>query len=110
MDPIPPEQLAPPLAGVRALRDGDYLKAYQGHLGLWLCALDGTQYFSSQQIHCAQCTTRVVNGRTYYAHSLVAPLLVAPGENRVIVLNPSSCARKMAPRNRIVNSGRPSAG
>ena len=54
--------------------------------------------------------TRVVNGRTYYAHSLVAPLIVAPGENRVIALEPSSCARKMAQKNRIVNSGRPSAG
>ena len=70
------------------LRDGDYLKAYQGHLGRWLCALDGTQYFSSQKIHCAQCTTRVVNERTYYSHTLVAPLIVAPGENRVIALEP----------------------
>ena len=30
----------------------------------------------------------MVNGRTYYSHSLVAPLLVAPGENRVIALEP----------------------
>jgi hypothetical protein len=89
LDPIPPEQLAPPFWRVfEQLRDGDYLTAYQGHLGRWLCALDGTQYFSSQQIHCDQCTTRVINERTYYSHSLVAPLLVAPGENRVIALEP----------------------
>lgn len=89
LDPIPPEQLAPPFWRVfEQLRDGDYLTAYQGHLGYWLCALDGTQYFSSQKIHCAQCATRVVNGRTYYSHTLVAPLLVAPGENRVIALEP----------------------
>jgi hypothetical protein len=31
---------------------------------------------------------RVINERTYYAHSLVAPLIVAPGENRVIALEP----------------------
>ena len=31
----------------------------------------------------------MVNERTYYAHSLVAPLLVAPGENRVIALEPA---------------------
>jgi hypothetical protein len=89
LDPIAPEHLAPPFWQVfEQLRDGDYLKAYQGHLGRWLCALDGTQYFSSQKIHCAQCTTRVVNDRTYYSHSLVAPLIVAPGENRVIALEP----------------------
>ena len=53
LDPIPPEYLAPPFWRVfEHLRDGDYLKAYQGHLGLWICALDGTQYFSSQKIHC----------------------------------------------------------
>jgi hypothetical protein len=89
LDPILPEQLAPPFWRVfEQLRDGDYLRAYQGHLGLWLCALDGTQYFSSEKIHCAQCTTRVVNDRTYYSHALVAPLLVAPGENRVLALEP----------------------
>jgi hypothetical protein len=70
------------------LRAGDYLQGYQGHLGPWLCALDGTQYFGSEKIHCAQCSTRVANGRTYYSHSLVAPLIVAPGENRVIALEP----------------------
>ena len=89
LDTVAPEQLAPPFWRVfEQLRDGDYLTAYQGHLGRWLCALDGTQYFSSQKIHCAQCTTRVVNDRTYYSHTLVAPLLVAPGENRVIALEP----------------------
>lgn len=89
LDPIPPEQLASPFWRVfEQLREGDYLTAYQGHLGRWLCALDGTQYFSSQKIHCDRCTTREVNGRTYYTHSLVAPVLVAPGENRIIALEP----------------------
>ncbi len=89
LDPVPPEQLAAPFWQVfEHLQAGDYLKVYQGHLGPWLCALDGTQYFGSEKIHCAQCSTRVVNGRTYYSHSLVAPLLVAPGENRVIALEP----------------------
>ena len=57
LDTVAPEQLAPPFWRVfEQLREGDYLQAYQGHLGRWLCALDGTQYFSSQKIHCAQCT------------------------------------------------------
>ncbi len=89
LDPVPPEHLAAPFWQVfEQLRAGDALKAYQGHLGPWLCTLDGTQYFGSEKIHCAQCSTREVNGRTYYSHSLVAPLIVAPGENRVIALEP----------------------
>jgi hypothetical protein len=89
LDPVPPEQLAAPFWQVfDQLRAGDYLQGYQGHLGPWLCALDGTQYFGSEKLHCAQCSTRVANGRTYYSHSLVAPLIVAPGENRVIALEP----------------------
>jgi hypothetical protein len=89
LDPIPPEYLAPPFWRVfEHLRDGGYLAAYQGHLGPWLCALDGTQYFSSQKIHCPHCTIRGVNERTYYSHTLVAPLLVAPGEKGVIALEP----------------------
>jgi hypothetical protein len=89
LDPIAPSHVAPPFWQVfEQLRDGDYLAAYQGHLGRWLCALDGTQYFSSPVIHCPQCTLRVSNDQTYYAHSLVAPILVAPGEPRVIALEP----------------------
>jgi hypothetical protein len=89
LDPVPAGLLAPPFWQVfEELQAGEYLKAYQGHLGTWLCALDGTQYFGSEKVHCAQCSRRVVNGRTYYSHSLVAPLIVAPGENRVIALEP----------------------
>jgi hypothetical protein len=89
LDPIAPEYLAAPFWQVfEHLQAGHYLKAYQGHLGPWLCALDGTQTFGSQKIHCEQCTMRVVNGRSYYSHTLVAPLIVAPGEKRVIALEP----------------------
>jgi hypothetical protein len=92
-DPIAPAHLVPPVGRVfEQLRDGDYLKADQGQLGLWLCALDGTQYFNPQQLHCAQCTVRVVNDRTAYAQARVAPRLVAPGENRVLVLEPACVA------------------
>jgi hypothetical protein len=89
LDPISPEHFAGPFWRVfEHLREGDYLPAYQGHFGGWLLALDGTDYFSSQNIHCPQCTVRVVNERTYYSHTLVAPLLVAPDQSRVIALEP----------------------
>ena len=94
LDPIAPEHFAAPSSRVfEHLRDGDYLSAYQGHFGEWLLAVDGTEYFSSQKIHCPQCTVRVVNERTHYSHTLVAPLLVAPNQTRVIAWNRSSCGR-----------------
>jgi hypothetical protein len=89
LDPIAPDYLAGPFWRVfEHLRDGDYLPAYQDYFGGWLLALDGTEYFSSQKIHCPQCTVRVINERTLYSHTLVAPLLVAPGQPRVIALEP----------------------
>ncbi len=90
LDPIAPEHLAAPFWRVfEQLQHGDYLKSYQGWLGRWLLTFDGTQYFHSTKIHCPQCTTRVVNERLHYAHALVAPLLVAPGHNQVIALEPA---------------------
>ena len=89
LDPVAPEHLAAPFWRVfERLQKDDYLQKYQGHFGRWLIGIDGTQYFGSQKIHCPQCTTRVVNGCTHYSHFLVAPVIVAPGENRVIALEP----------------------
>ena len=104
LDRIAPEHFAAPFWRVfEHLCDGDYLPGYQGHFGGWLLAVDGTDYFSSQKIHCPQCTVRVVNERTYYSHTLVAPLLVAPEETRVIALELEFVRRRMAARNKIVN-------
>jgi hypothetical protein len=89
LDPIAPEHLAGPFWRVfEQLRAGAYLTAYQGYWGGWLVALDGTQYFGSETIHCHHCSERSVNGRIYYSHTLVAPLVVAPGQTRVIALEP----------------------
>jgi hypothetical protein len=52
-------------------------------------ALDGTQYFSSQKIHCQQCSTRThTNGSITYFHRAILPVIVAPGQSQVIALAP----------------------
>jgi hypothetical protein len=90
LDPIAPEHLVAPFWQVFAeLQQGDYLKAHQGWLGPWLLAFDGTHYFHSTEIHCPQCTVYQLNGRNHYAHALVAPLIVAPGQSQVIALEPA---------------------
>lgn len=53
-----------------------------------LIALDGTWYFSSQTIHCRNCSTKTKNGETSYYHGMVNPALVTPGKSQVIALPP----------------------
>jgi len=54
-----------------------------------LIALDGTEYFSSKKLHCPNCSTRQQkNGSTTYFHSVVTPVVVAPGQDKVIALEP----------------------
>jgi hypothetical protein len=54
-----------------------------------LVALDGTTYFSSQAIQCANCLTRrLANGHTLYYHPAITPVVVCPGRSQVIALPP----------------------
>ena len=72
LDPIAPAYLRPPFGAVleRLAAIGE-LKAYRSFGGGLLCALDGTQYFSSTQVHCAQCTVIVKAPGTRYAHTVL---------------------------------------
>ena len=54
-----------------------------------LVALDGTGYFSSEKVHCDQCSVaRHKDGRTLYTHSVMMAAVVAPGVPHVIPLQP----------------------
>ncbi len=89
LDPLAPAQLQLPyweiLAGLKA---AGQLERYRSLAGNWLCALDGTEYFASMKIHCPRCSVRILNGQAHYAHTAITPVLVAPGEPRVITLEP----------------------
>lgn len=74
---------------VDALHQQGHLQAFQALGGQLLIALDGTQYHNSQSIHCNQCTvTQHRNGQTTYSHSVVTPVIVAPGQRCVLPLAP----------------------
>jgi hypothetical protein len=71
------------------LRQAGWLKPYEVLDGQLLVALDGTQYFSSHQIHCEQCSHKQhSNGTVSYSHSAILPVIVAPGQSEVISLAP----------------------
>ncbi len=90
LDETPASTLTPVFDAVfEALLDAGIVEGYRALNATVLLALDGTRYFSSQTLHCPQCsTTRHANGQTTYSHTVVTPVLVHPGESQVIPLAP----------------------
>jgi len=55
-----------------------------------LIAIDGTGYFSSNTIHCRNCTKKEhADGSSMYSHSVLTPSVVSPGKGVVVPLEPS---------------------
>lgn len=73
----------------QALEQTGILKGYRSFARQILVAIDGTEYFSSQKIHCEQCSQRILkNGKVNYYHSALTPVIVQPGDGHVISLEP----------------------
>jgi hypothetical protein len=77
-----------------ALREGGGMTSFERLGGRALIAFDGTEFFCSQKLGCAQCQTRKrANGKTDYYHSMLAASIVAPGHNMVLPLMPEFIAK-----------------
>jgi hypothetical protein len=90
LDPIAPSYLFPVFEltfnDLEATGQLDAFRTFDDNL---LFAFDGTQYFSSKEIHCQNCSHKTAsNGVTTYFHSAITPVIVAPGNSRVIALEP----------------------
>ena len=94
LDPAKPELLHPVFtAVVDELADTGGLDSFRRLDGHVLIALDGTQYFRSDKIHCEQCSKRLrSNGKTEYYHAMLSATLVAPGHHHVVPLEPEFIA------------------
>lgn len=53
-----------------------------------LAVLDGTWYFSSQDISCKNCLTKIHDGQTTYYHAMINPVIAIPGKSQVLPLPP----------------------
>lgn len=90
LDPVRPEHVQ----GVYrqtflGLEQGGVLEKRRSFGQQLLVAIDGTEYFSSQVIHCENCSHRELsNGKTNYFHSVLTPVIVQPGNETVISLEP----------------------
>lgn len=90
LDPVAPHHFNPLFLEVfDQLNQADLLEPFRVLDHQLLVALDGTQYFSSQAIHCANCLTRqLANGRTLYYHAAITPVVVSPTHAQVVALPP----------------------
>lgn len=71
------------------LQRGKHLQQYQLFDGLYICSIDGTQYFHSQSINCPNCLiTNHKNGTTSYSHKLLQAAIMHPDLRQVIPLMP----------------------
>lgn len=93
LDPVPPSALYEPFWTLQErMEQSGYLAKHQGYRGTYLVALDGTYYFSSQAIHCENCTVHQRGEQERYYHAAVTPVLVAPGSKQVYPLAPEFIA------------------
>jgi hypothetical protein len=90
LDPVSPTHIAPLFTDLvePIVADGG-LASHRELDGRLLVALDGTEHYCSEAIHCPQCSTRrLANGKTQYDHTAVTPVIVAPGQKTVLPLEP----------------------
>ena len=90
MDEVNPSQVFPVFTRIiEDMKRLGHLNMFRSYNGNLVCALDGTQYFSSNKIHCENCNTKEhKNGTITYSHTAITPVFVAPGINKVISLPP----------------------
>jgi hypothetical protein len=89
LDPVAPEALREPFWDTyHLLQASGHLESYRQVAGTYLCSMDGTWYFSSEKVHCPNCTVYERENGTLYAHMLVAAVLSAPGQPHVLALEP----------------------
>ncbi len=57
--------------------------------GLYLCSIDGTQYFSSEKIRCTKCLTKTHrDGNIHYSHQVLQTTIMHPDKAEIIPLMP----------------------
>ena len=63
----------------------------------YLLTLDGSEYFTSQKVHCAQCLKRKKSdGTVEYYHQILQPALVHPDLRQVLPLAPQFLSQRYA--------------
>jgi hypothetical protein len=97
LDPLEPDLLRPLFNDpFRQLQRGKALEPYVFHEGSYLLSMDGTEYYSSNKVHCDSCLQRK-NSKTEeitYYHQMLGAALVHPDHKQVIPLAPEPIVKQ----------------
>jgi len=90
LDEVKPEKVFTVFSKIlQELEAGSQLTRFRSFAGNLLMAMDGTEYFRSNKIHCPHCSSRKLrNGTTEYFHAVVTPVIVCPTMTQVLPLAP----------------------
>ncbi len=90
LDPVAPQEVYPLMAEIgQTLYESGYLDSFRVLKNQLLIAVDGTDVFSSEKISCPHCSTqKLKDGNTLCRHTVVTPVIVAPGHSQVVPLPP----------------------
>lgn len=90
LDGVAPETLFPVFESIwQILEEERQLEKFRDVKETLLVALDGTEYFSSEKIHCEQCSTQQQkSGKQRYFHRVVTPVMVSPAQPHALPLVP----------------------
>ena len=90
LDGLPIESLSPIFADFLGdLQRGKHLTQYQLLGGKYLIPIDGSEYFSSEKIHCPHCLhKKPKKGNTRYYHQILQATIVHPDRRHVLPLAP----------------------
>lgn len=97
LDPLAPDALRPMFNDIfGTLQRGKALEPYVFYDGCYLLSLDGTEYFSSNTIHCDSCLERKNHktGEITYYHQALCAAIVHPDHREVIPFAPEPIVKQ----------------
>jgi hypothetical protein len=90
LDMLPTDAITPVFSTLmHRLQRGKQLEAYRHLDKRYLVAIDGSQYFSSEKIHCQGCLTQKgPKGKVRYSHQILQAVMLNPHIRQVLPLAP----------------------
>lgn len=76
------------------LQRGKQLVNYQFLNGSYLVSIDGSEYFSSENIHCPHCLVTTSKGKKRYHHQILQSVIVNPDMRQVLPLAPEAISNR----------------
>lgn len=96
LDEVDPSSIAPLFKNIfSVLQRNKILEQYQYYDGYYLVSIDGTGYFSSEKVHCANCCVKNhSSGKVTYYHQLLGAVMVHPDQKPVIPFCPEEIKKE----------------